>query len=85
MPHSIGFATFVAWSTILALSFMLVGGLVLWAYGARPKTAMADGAGPEAEATRLFHTRLSRWFFCYGITVIALGSGLLLWAYSLFN
>ena len=29
--------------------------------------------GPEAEATRAFHSHLARWFFVYGCAVIALG------------
>ena len=39
---------------------------------------------PEAEATRNFHLNLVRWFFIYGILVIATGAGLLLWAGSVF-
>jgi hypothetical protein len=40
--------------------------------------------GPEAEATRNFHLNLVRWFFIYGILVIAAGTALLLWAGSVF-
>jgi hypothetical protein len=74
------------WSVIAGLALMLVGGLVLWAYGGRrpllPR-AIAE-TGPEAEATRQFHQRLARWFFVYGSLVITLGLALLLWAASRF-
>jgi len=72
------------WSTIIGLSLMLVGGLVLWAYGGRRPAALAKigEAGPEAEATRRFHQRLARWFFIYGSLIITLGLALLFWAAS---
>jgi len=72
-----------AWSVIAGLSLMLVGGLVLWAYGARQLAAPLQ-AGPEAEATQQFHRRLARWFFIYGILVVAGGAALLFWAGSFF-
>ena len=70
------------WSVIIGLSLMLVGGLVLWAYGGRRQSALRPIAesGPEAEATRQFHGRLSRWFFIYGSLVVTLGLALLFWA-----
>jgi hypothetical protein len=78
-----GMNVFLAtWSTIVGLALMLVGGLVLWAYGGRRASSSARFAdvGPEAEATRRFHQRLARWFFIYGSLMIALGLALLLWA-----
>ena len=71
-----------AWGTIIGLALMLVGGLVLWAYGGSRATALAllVESGPEAEATRLFHQRLARWFFIYGSVIVTLGLALLLWA-----
>jgi LPXTG-motif cell wall-anchored protein len=73
-----------AWSVILGLALLLIGGLVLWAYGRRhPRTAV-PATGPEAEATRHFHAHLVRWFFIYGILVMLAGSGLLFWATSVF-
>jgi len=73
-----------AWSVILGLSLMMVGGLMLWAYGARRRaTATSDFAGPEAEATQLFHLRLARWFFLYGVGITIAGVALILWASSI--
>lgn len=71
--------TLAAWSIIVGLALMLVGGLVMWAYGARKMQIMFGAIGPEVEATRDFHTRLVRWFFVYGVSVIALGLALLAW------
>lgn len=70
------------WATITGIALMLVGGLVLWAYGGRKATSAAKYAdmGLEAEATRRFHQRLTRWFFIYGSLMITLGLALLLWA-----
>jgi sterol desaturase/sphingolipid hydroxylase (fatty acid hydroxylase superfamily) len=73
-----------SWSVILGLALMLVGGLVLWAYGARRSRAPIPVIGPEAEATQQFHTRLVRWFFVYGVTVIVIGLALLFWGGSIF-
>lgn len=75
-----------AWSVIVSLSLMVVGGLVLWAYGARRRAG--DGVplkliGPEAEAAQLFHIKLARWFFFYGMAVILIGAGMLLWAVTI--
>lgn len=78
------FSDLTAWRVILGLSLMSVGGLVLWAYGARHTGHVINIIGPEAEATRNFHLNLTRWFFIYGIIVIASGAGLLLWAGSVF-
>jgi len=72
-----------AWSVILGLSLMSVGGLVLWAYGARRVRHAIAAAGPEAEATRNFHAHLVRWFFIYGMFVIVLGAALLFWGGSI--
>jgi hypothetical protein len=76
--------TLATWSTIIGLALMLVGGLVLWAYGGRRSSTLAKLAetGAEAEATRRFHQRLARWFFIYGSLIITLGLALLLWAAS---
>jgi multisubunit Na+/H+ antiporter MnhC subunit len=78
------FADLTAWRVILGLSLMSVGGLVLWAYGARRTGSVVASLGPEAEATRNFHLNLVRWFFIYGVLVIAAGTLLLLWAGSVF-
>jgi hypothetical protein len=78
------FSDLTAWRVILGLSLMSVGGLVLWAYGTRTMPNVVSAAGPEAEATRNFHLNLVRWFFIYGVLVIAVGTGLLLWAGSVF-
>jgi len=69
-----------AWSVVFGLTFMLVGGLVLWAYGARKTTGLVGAAGPEAAATQLFHTRLVRWFYVYGMAMMTVGAALLLWS-----
>jgi hypothetical protein len=80
-----GVSVLAAWSVIAGLSLMLVGGLVLWAYGARQRAVVvAPEGGPEAEATQHFHTRLSRWFFMYGVMVTLVGITLLFWAGSIF-
>jgi hypothetical protein len=74
-----------AWSVIFSLALILVGGLVLWAYGARQRAAgVLKLTGPEAEAAQRFHAQLARWFFLYGVGVIAVGIALLLWAASIF-
>jgi len=63
-----------AWGIIAALALILVGGLMLWTYGGHKiaPTKISVG-GPEAEATRTFHTHLSHWFLFYGATLIILG------------
>lgn len=72
-----------AWGVILGLALMIVGGLMLWAYGARRRARAPSGfAGPEAEGARLFHLMLARWFFLYGVAVVVTGVALLLWASS---
>jgi hypothetical protein len=70
------------WATIIGIALMFVGGLVLWAYGGRKASSAALHAdvGLEAEATRRFHQRLTRWFFVYGSLMITVGLALLLWA-----
>ena len=74
------------WSTIIGLALMFIGGLVLWAYGARQSSSIAKFAetGVEAEATRRFHQRLARWFFTYGCLIITAGLAMLLWSASIF-
>jgi len=73
-----------AWGVIASLSLMLVGGLVLWAYGERAPQGEVGVTGPETEATRRFHHRLARWFFIYGIAMVSGGVGLLFWAGAYF-
>ncbi len=75
---------FATWSTIAGLALMLVGGLVLWAYGGRRATTVASlvETGPEAEATKQFHQRLSRWFIVYGSFIVTIGLFMLIWAAS---
>ncbi len=78
-------AYLATWSMIIGLALMLVGGLVMWAYGSRSSTlAKISEFGVEAAATRNFHQRLSRWFFIYGSLIITLGLALLFWALSNF-
>ena len=77
------------WGTIGGLALMLVGGLVLWAYGGRKRSVFSNIAaiadvGVEAAGARLFHQRLARWFFIYGTLLVTLGLVLLLWAASVF-
>lgn len=62
---------------------MLIGGLVLWAYGTRSNDSII-AIGPEAEATKNFHGKLVRWFFMYGIMVIVIGACLIFWVASVF-
>lgn len=71
-----------AWAVILGLALILVGGLVLWAYGARRKSAAVISGGVEGAAAEAFHSKLARWFFLYGTGVIVAGVALLLWATS---
>jgi hypothetical protein len=78
-----GIYRYAAWGVVFGLAFMLVGGLVLWAYGARRMTGLVEVTGPEAAATRLFHTKLIRWFFVYGVCMTTLGMAILLWAGSI--
>lgn len=73
----------IVWKMIVGLALMLVGGLMLWAYGAQRRTsdtALPAMNGPEAEATRQFHTNLVAWFFWYGIGCVGIGLGLVAWA-----
>lgn len=67
-----------AWNVVLGLSLMFIGGLVLWAYGARHTATTPLTEGPEVDSAKLFHSRLTRWFFTYGVTIIAIGAALLL-------
>jgi hypothetical protein len=66
-----------AWGVIIGLAMMVIGGLVLWAYGARNYEPAEErsfaAAGPEAEATRRFHVRLVKMFFIYGLSLVTLG------------
>jgi hypothetical protein len=72
-----------AWSLILGLSLMIVGGLMLWAYGSRRRSSMPPNfTGPEAESARYFHHELANWFFFYGVATIIIGVALILWASS---
>ncbi|MBV8060829.1 MAG: hypothetical protein JO126_05080 [Alphaproteobacteria bacterium] len=74
-----------AWCVIIGIALMLIGGLVLWAYGARRHISSSVVAtGPEAEATQRFHQQLAHWFFIYGAGVITLGVALLFWGGALF-
>lgn len=70
-----------AWAVIIGLGLMIIGGLVIWAYGARHFKASSNvslnSANPEAEATRRFHGQLSKVFLGYGVAAIALGALLL--------
>ncbi|MDD3288042.1 MAG: hypothetical protein PHX43_03435 [Alphaproteobacteria bacterium] len=71
-----GFYERAAWGVIVGLALMLVGGLVVWAYGSRNKRSTIDVPmifGPESEATRVFHTKLVRWFLFYGCSATAVG------------
>jgi hypothetical protein len=65
-----------AWGIIIGLAFMLVGGLMLWAYDSRRERRIGVvliNTGPEMEATQRFHARLAHWFFFYGIVIFAGG------------
>jgi hypothetical protein len=77
--------TVATWGTISGLALMFVGGLVLWAYGARRRSwvggEMAE-VGPETEAAHYFHQRLTQWFLVYGSVIVIVGFILLLWAIS---
>jgi hypothetical protein len=70
------------WAVIIGLSLMLVGGLVLWAYGGGQPSSGAKfhETGIESESVRAFHQKLSRWFFIYGSLIIAGGIVLLMLA-----
>ncbi len=72
-----------AWAVIIGLALMLVGGLMLWAYGARQDRRagiVLVTSGPEAEATQRFHIRLVSWFLVYGVLITAIGGVMLAWA-----
>jgi hypothetical protein len=71
---------YTSWGVIAGLALMVVGGLMLWAYGARYDRLVAMSltvSGPEAEAIRLYHSTLARRFFSYGCAIIVLGAVLL--------
>ena len=70
------------WKMIVGLALMLVGGLMLWSYGMQKRldrNSMPTMSGPEAEATRDFHTRLVTWFFWYGMGCVLVGLALVAW------
>jgi hypothetical protein len=77
----VGIYDLAGWGVITGLALMVLGGLVLWAYGARNYEVMKAetyrATGPEAEATQRFHVRLVKTFFYYGLTLIVLGAGML--------
>lgn len=75
-----------AWAVIIGLALLMVGSLVIWAYGrarTTPLQVLATLNGPEAEATRLLHTRLVRLFMIYGLIASSGGIALTLWGGSL--
>jgi hypothetical protein len=78
-----GIFNHAAWGVIIGLALMAIGGLVMWAYGARTNRVLATSlmvSGPEAEATRLFHVKLVRWFLNYGMGALVAGFIVLVWA-----
>jgi hypothetical protein len=74
----------VVWLTILGLSFLFIGGFVLWVYGTySPQNVTLHSAkvtGPEAEATRKLHSHFVQWFLLYGGAAVFAGIGFLLTA-----
>lgn len=72
----------IVWIVLIGLSLVIVGGLMLWAYGLHRRLQddeLPTIAGPEATATRAFHTRLVSWFFWYGLIAVLIGLGLVVW------
>lgn len=69
-----------AWLVITGLALMVMGGLTVWAYGARPRGTpiVLTSSGPESEATQRFHVKTVRWYRAYGMAMTAIGGVLLL-------
>ncbi len=64
----------MTWTVLIGLSFLFVGGFVLWVYGTHTPHRAGDVAGQEAEATRKFHHHLVQWFFLYGVGAVIIGA-----------
>lgn len=68
----------VIWGVIIGLALMCIGGLAMWAYGARrPVTAVSPATPPDTAMAEQhhFHRRVARLFVVYG--AILLGAGLI--------
>jgi len=70
----------VTWTTLLGLSFLFVGGFVLWVYSTQSPQTTFTATGPEAEAARKLHTNYVQWFLLYGAAAAFAGTGCLLTA-----
>ncbi|MFA5040362.1 MAG: hypothetical protein WC464_01845 [Bdellovibrionales bacterium] len=70
----------MTWMTIWGLSFLFVGGFVLWVYGAQ-KSFFNQGIIKSQDGQSLLpHQQLVPWFVLYGKMAIFAGAGLLLTA-----
>jgi hypothetical protein len=71
------------WMTLVGMSLLFVGGLVLWVYGTRAPNPVVSDNAPEADATRKFHSDLVQWFLLYGAGAVFAGIGSLITAFVL--
>jgi hypothetical protein len=63
--------------TLWGLSFLFIGGCVLWVYGAQRALFVLNFAQQD-EVARRFHTHLVHWYLLYGAAATFVGVALLL-------
>ncbi len=70
----------VTWMTLWGLSFLFVGGGILWIYGGTDRPLGPSRAEPQTERALLFFRQPVEWFLLYGRAAVFIGAGLLLTA-----
>jgi hypothetical protein len=70
----------IVWMTLVGLSCLFVGVLVVWVYGHQGHSSTATVPGPEAEAIVTFQTRLVSRYYLFGIGTTGFGLACLLTA-----
>jgi hypothetical protein len=70
----------ITWMTLWGLSFLFVGGFVLWVYGSQRENLASDESIPQGASSPYLHARIVRWFLIYGALAVFAGIGLLLTA-----
>jgi hypothetical protein len=70
----------ITWLTLLGLSFLFVGGFVLWVYSGEAPRRASLVSGPEAKAAQKLQGGFAQWFLLYGGATCFAGVGCLLTA-----
>jgi hypothetical protein len=70
----------MTWMTLWGLSFLFVGGFVLWVYGTQKARLAADVFARQDNPSCHPQAHLVQWFFLYGVMAVFAGIGLLLTA-----